>query len=220
MAISLTNGLSDTSRELGETVTKQTTRRIESYNDAIQDFANDSKWPFLVKKDESLTTISGQNNYSLAGITDIRKPGGIKLITIGTTDYSPIDYTDRNDDRYDGGKYFYLDPDDGQFTFMTDITTTGTTITIWYYYIPARITSVTAVETFPIPDRYRKVIAVLAGAYVQWSRYLEAQGNRLYNLYTKLVRNVGLQQSERNSNHPRKLQHFLQHKGFQRTYPH
>lgn len=221
MGYTLTTGLSDLSKELGETTTNSTSRRIGHYNDAVVHFANDRKWPFLVKKNTDDTTDGNSNNeYPLTGITDIRMPGGIKEITLGTstTAYLPINWDRRSDPRYAGGKYFYILPDESAFRFIADVGT-GDTINIWHYYIPARITDSESVSEFPIPDRYRKIVAVLGAAFVQWARYLEAPGNRLFNLYQSLVKDAVGQQSEQSSRKPRSLTSYPQYKGFKRRYP-
>ena len=54
--ISLSNCLTDLSKELGESVTNTSQRRIEHYCDAVQEFSNERKWPFLVKENTSLNT--------------------------------------------------------------------------------------------------------------------------------------------------------------------
>ncbi len=220
MAILLQTGLSDLSRELNETNVNSTTARIGHYNDAATDFSKERKWPFLVKKNESLTTLASTKTYTIpsAVLADWRSPGAIKAIHIGTSEYLPIDWEDRNDSKYDGGKFFYIDPEETQITFMADLGTAGQTITIHYYYIPARQTDVTA-GSFPLPDRYRKEIAVLAAAYVQYSRYLDAQGNLKMNLYNQMMGKAKYQQAETHRKKPRKLQHFLAYRGFRRTYP-
>lgn len=220
MSHTLTVGLTDLSRELGETTVQTGPTRIRAYNDAIIDFANEKKWPFLVKESVALATQVGVKTYSLTGISDMRFPGPVKEIYLGddTTPYTPIEWADRNNADIEDGKHFYLNPDETSLTFKGDITAVKT-IHLWYYYIPARIEDTNSSSLFPIPDRYRKVVATLAAAYVQWSRYLDAQGNRLYNFYEKMVGKVKDQQSERNAKSPMKLPHYLKFRGFRRTYP-
>lgn len=221
MAVLLTTGLSDQSKELGETTTVSTPIRIRTYNDAIIDFANEKKWPFLVKEDASLSTVVGNNDITITSITDMRWPGPIKEIYLGTDTepYLPINWEDRNDSRYENGKFFYIDPAETKVTLMGTVSSVQA-VHIWYYYIPTRIKTIPDPEvlTFPVPDRYRKIVATLGAAYVQWSRYLDAQGNRLYNMYERMVGKASNQQSERNNRNPRKLQHYLQWRGFRRTY--
>ena len=158
--------------------------------------------------------------YALSTITDMRFPGPLYEVYLGseTTPYIPIDWKDRNNDEYQGGKYCYLDPDNANLNFIGTISG-GLTITIWYYYLPTRISDTTSVSTFPIPDAYRKAVATLAAAYIQWSRYLDAQGNRLFNLYEKMLNGAVYQQSERNMGNIRKIQHPLKRFGFRRVYP-
>lgn len=221
MAVSLTSGLSDLSKELGETNTNTGTRRIQHYNDAVVDFANDRKWAFLVKENTELSTVSGDQSYAIpaAVLADWRSPGAIKEITLGDgeTPIKPIDWDQRGDARFDGKNYFYINPEETTIYFKVAIDAVYT-VHIHYYYIPARTTDTTS-GTFPIPDRYRKAVALLAAAYVQWSRYLDQQGNRLFNLYAKMVGGIAQQQSERHNYKPRSLPHYLHYRGFRRTYP-
>lgn len=218
MGYSLTNGLNDLSRELGESTVNTTTPRIRHYNDAVVQLAKDRKWSFLCKENTTLTTTTSQS-YDTSTITDMRRPGGIKEITIGDSSepYLPIDYDQRNDSRVANRKRFYMKPDENTLVFIGDLTA-GQTIHIWHYYIPARIEDIAAVTTFPVPDDKRKLVATLAAAYVQWGRYLEAPGNRLYNLYTKMLDQEITFDSERPSGNPKKLQHYLQRIGFRRSY--
>lgn len=220
MAHTLQTGLSDLSKELGETTVNTGGIRIRAYNDAVIDFANEKKWPFLVKENALLSTQVGVNDYSLSSISDMRFPGPIKEIYLGddTEPFLPIDWDERNNSKYVDGKFFYIDPSDGTLTFKGDITDVKV-IHIWYYYIPSRIEDAGSVGTFPIPDRYRKAVATLAAAYVQWSRYLDAQGNRLFNIYERMVGKITDQQSERNKYQPRKFPHYLQWRGYRRRYP-
>ena len=52
MAHTLSTGLEDTARELGETsaTINKTAVRIRAYNDSVLAFALAKKWPFLIKK--------------------------------------------------------------------------------------------------------------------------------------------------------------------------
>lgn len=222
MSHTLNVGLSDLSKELGETTVNSTDPRIRAYNDAAIDFFNEKKWPFGVKENAALSTSIGDNSYSLSSITDMRFPGPIKEIYLGsdTTPYIPIDWEDRNNADVQDGKFFYLTPDesDNNIHFLGDITAVQV-MHIWYYFIPTRIEDIDSVSTFPIPDRYRKTVATLAAAYVQWSRYLDSQGNRLFNVYERMVGRATNNQAERNRRQPRKLVHFLKNIGFKRTYP-
>ena len=217
----LTTGLSDQSKELGETTVVSTPIRIRTYNDAVVDFANERKWPFLVKENAAKSTIVGVNTIDISDITDMRWPGPIKEILLGseTEAYLPINWEDRNDIRYSSGKYFYISPDEATLTLKGDLMTEILVVHIWYYYIPVRIEDTTSATTFPIPDRYRKAVAILGAAYVQWSRYLDVQGNRLFNIYEKMIGKITDQQSERSDRNPKRLQHYLQFIGFRRTYP-
>lgn len=219
MAITLTQGLSDLSKELNETNVNTAQARISHYNDAVIEFFGERKWPFAIKKDNTLTTSSGDQAYSITHLTDMRGPGGIKEVFITETGkpFTPIDYGDRHNDAYSGKSYFYEDPEQGTITFTNDITTDGDPITIYYYHIPARIESTASLSTFPIPDRYRKAVATLAASFVQRSRYLEGPANSLFNLYERMIGKITLQQSERTSNGPRKFPTFLQWRGFRRT---
>lgn len=218
MAHILTTGLSDQSKELGETTVVSTPIRIRTYNDAIVDFANERKWPFLIKENAALSTVIGSNDITITSITDMRLPGPIKEIMLGseTESYLPINWEDRNNAIYSSGNYFYISPDGATITLKGDLMTAVLTVHIWYYYIPARIEDTTSVLTFPIPDRYRKVVATLGAAYVQWSRYLDVQGNRLFNIYEKMIGKIIDQQSERSDKNPKRLQHYLQYIGFRR----
>lgn len=220
MGISVNTALSDLSRELGESQTVSNAIRLGHYNDAVVEFFNERKWSFALKTNSEISTEVGVQTYDIQEtITDMRDPSAIKEIYLGTAGrpIKPINYEDRFDVGYEGGNYFYQDPETYEITFMGEITSVQA-ITIRYYYIPTRITDLTSTSTFPVPDRYRKTVAILAAAYVQWSRYLEAPGNRLYNLYTKMIGKQNIQQSERVSGNPRKLKHFLAWRGFRRSY--
>ena len=151
--ITLTQGLADLSKELGESTTNTGTRRIQHYNDAIQEFANERKWKFLVKLDETLDTVAAAHEaIDISDIEDLRMPGGIKEITVaGETDpFLPIDFDKRN--QADGRNRFYITPDEQSLKFTKSMTA-GQTISMWYYYIPERIEATDSVETFPIPTR-------------------------------------------------------------------
>jgi len=218
MSVSVTTALSDLSKELGESQIVSNTLRLGHYNDALIEFYNARRWTFALKKNVTLSTVANTQSYSISAITDMREPAAIKEIFLGTTGEAivPIDYERRFDIAYSGGNYFYLDLELSQVTFLGAITSVQT-ITIWYYYIPQRITDLASLSTFPTPDRYRKLVAILAAAYVQWSRYLESPGNRLYNLYNKMLGSVILQQSERSPGNPKRLTHFLAWRGFRRV---
>ena len=198
--ITISNGLSDLSKELGESTTNTSQRRIQSYNDAIQEFANERKWPFLVKPNTALTTGVGTAGTAIpiTSITDIRMPGGIKEITVaGENDtFLPVNYEDRN--QVSGRNRFYITPDEQNLKFTKDMGA-NLAISMWYYYVPARIEETTDVVGFPIPSRYRKAIGTLAAAFVQWSRYLDGQGNRLLNVYGRLLAKIETNQAEHNN---------------------
>jgi hypothetical protein len=222
MSVLVSTGLSDLSKELGETTTNSTARRVGHYGDAVVEFANAHKWPFLVKKSTTLVTIANTKVYAIpAGVlAEMRKPGGIKAIYVGSgvDAFLPIDYDQRGAASLQGKQFFYLDLEETSIGFIKDLGAAGQTITLYYYYIPARITDTADVVGYPIPERYRKIVATLAAAYVQWSRYLESQGNRLFNVYQRMLGEVSGQQAERNTGKPKRLQHPLEYRGFRRTY--
>ena len=217
MSITLIQGLTDLSKELGESITNTTTRRIAHYNDAVQEFANERKWKFLLKENTDLNTGDGASAIDISGITDIRMPGGIKEILIGDSDTPilPVEYKDRNT----VGSYnrFYISPDEQELHFTKEVDTSET-LTILYYYIPARITETTSSDTFPIPSRYRKALGTLGAAFVQWSRYLDGQGNRLLNIYNRLLEKIEANQSEHNDGMTRKIPNPRAWAGYSRTY--
>lgn len=216
MSVTLNIGLSDLSTELGENTVKTDQSRITHYNNAVIEFFSERKWPFAIKKDSTtLITLTGISTYSILAITDMRKPGGIKFIEIGSSTFKPIDYEDRNNAEYDRGNWFYMDPEDENITFKGSLTA-GLPIIFHYWFIPARLSTLT--DSFPLPDRYRKAVAYLASAYTQWSRYLSAQGTEKYNLYVRAIKKTTLQQSERHTNKPRNIKHFLAYRGFRRIY--
>lgn len=224
MAVLLNTGLSDLSKELGETTVNQTTNRIKHYNDAVIDFFKRKKWNFALKRYTGLTTTNGTQRYSLAGITNMRDPGGIKEIFIGTDSssnlpWTPVNYEDRFAAGYVGQKYFYIDEETNEVVFLGDITTTGDTITIRYWHIPARIEDINDATGFPLPDRFRKEVALAAAAFVQWARYLGSEGNAKWTLYERMVSNAEEQQNERNRGNIRRLANPLAFLGFRRTYP-
>lgn len=217
--ITLSEGLQDTSKELGESTTNTSIRRIQAFNDAVQEFANERKWKFLVKKNVSLTTGDGNSEIDITGITDMRMPGGIKEITVaGETDpFKPVNYEDRltvaNRNR------FYITPDEQAIKFTKEMNASQV-ITMWYYYIPERIEDTASVSTFPIPSRYRKAIGTLSAAFVQWSRYLDTQGNRLLNVYNRLLTKIEQNQSEHNEGTPQRIQNPMAWRGQIRRYNH
>lgn len=219
MGYTLSTGLSDLSRELNESSVVSDTKRIGHYNDAVTWFCNEKKWQFLLKLNNSKTT-SG-NSIDISDITDMRQPGGINELYIDSPSndpWIPIEWERRNQSRYTGGRFIYLSPDE-QTLYFKSTPDAGKTVYLWYFHVPARITDTASVATYPIPDRYRKVVATLGAAFVQWSRYLDAKGNTLWNLYNTMVGNVEYQQGERHKNMPKQLPHFLQHKQFKRSYP-
>lgn len=202
--ITLADGLSDLSKELGESTTNTSLRRIQAYNDAIQEFANERKFSFLVKPNVALNTGTGIVPITITSITDMRMPGGVKEITVSGVEgvFLPIAYEDRAD--WSGRQRFYITPDEASLVFLCEVPASAV-ISMWYWYIPARIDSTTSVDSFPIPTRYRKVIGTLAAAFVQWSRYLDGQGNRLLNVYNRLLDKVELNQSEHHSGTPKRI---------------
>lgn len=224
MSHTLITGLGDLSAELGETSTNKTSARIKHYNDAVVDFANEKKWSFLVAKDTSLTTENGTKSYNIpiSVKNKWRAPGAVKEITIGasTVPILPISWDERNDAKYSGNNHFYVDPEENQITFTKDITSQGEVITIYFWYIPDRLADPNDLTSvFPIPDRYRKVISTLAAAYVQWSRYLDGQGNRLFNLYNRMIGKAGLQQAELHRGQIKRFPNLLAWRGYKRIYP-
>lgn len=201
--ITLTQGLTDLSKELGESTTNTSARRIQHYNDAIQEFANERKWKFLVKFNDDLTTGVGTAGTAIdiTGITDMRMPGGIKEITVAGEDdpFLPVNYDKRN--QVTGRNRFYITPDEQTLKFTKDLAASQV-ISMWYYYIPERIEDTASVSSFPIPARYRKALGTLGACFVQWSRYLDGQGNRLLNVYNRLVEKIEANQSETNDGVP------------------
>ncbi len=224
MGITLIQGLGDISKELGESTTNQSNNRIMHFADAVQWFFSERKWPFAMKKDTSLSTLAATTQYTVpAAVKAIwREPGGIKEITVGTSldAFLPIDWEQRGDSRFDGKNYFYLDPEETKIYFKKELGAAGQAITIYFWHIPARLSDVNdGTTTIPIPDRYRKALATLGAAFVQWSRYLETAGNRLFNLYQKMTASAAVQQTERHRGKPMSFPHYLMWKGFKRKYP-
>lgn len=220
MPVSLINGLADLSKELGETSANQTPNRVKHYNDAVQEFFNERRWPFSTKIDSSLITTAGEQRYDLSGITDMRKPGGIKEVTIGeeasdNLPYLPVPFSSRYMPQYRGRKFFYIDDESNEIVFLGTISETGLYVNIRYYFVPARAEVVSS-GSFPFPDQFRKTVATLAAANVQWGRYLDSQGNRLYNMYQRLLNKVDFQQAERSAGNPRRIGHPLGWLGFRR----
>lgn len=215
--ITLSQGLADLSKELGESTTNTSSRRIQHYNDAIQEFANERKWPFLVKENTSLDTGDGNSEIDISGIDDIRMPGGIKEITITGYDdpFLPVPYEDRNVTT--GKNRFYITPDEQNIKFTKELDANAG-ITLWYFYIPERIEDIADVVGFPIGSRYRKAIGTLAAAFVQWSRYLDGQGNRLLNVYQRLLAKIEMNQSESNNGTPKRIPNPMAWRGPMRNY--
>lgn len=217
MSVLLSIGLADLSRELGESQPRTDTARIGHYGDAVVEFFNERKWPFAIKHDLSLTTSNSAKSYSITSITDMRQPGGIKLLTINDVDYLPILYEQRNDPRYTTKPFFYLNEEETALYF-TVIPEDGHVIDICYWHIPARTENLSTGE-YPVPARYRKAVAYLAAAFVQWSRYLTTPGDAKYNMYLRSIGKITRQQSERHQGNPRNIGHFLNRIGFRRVYP-
>lgn len=217
MSVSLINGLEDLSRELGEVSVGTSSLRIGSYNDAVQEFFNERKWSFAIKKDTSLTTQAGVQSYNVP--IDLRRPGGIKRILVGNAECLPIEWEDRNTMSGSNRNLFYLEPENNQFTFLREISSSGEPITIYYYAVPTRITDVGLGVFELLPDNLRKVVAYLAAAYVLWGRKMNADGNNKLLLYQRGVQNATLQQSERTTNLPKTFGNYLGRSGFRRVYP-
>lgn len=216
--ITLVQGLTDLSKELGEATTNTSARRIQHYNDAVQEFANERKWPFLVKQNSALTTGSGTGPVSIVSIEDMRMPGGIKELTIAdeSEPFLPISYEDRliQADR----NRFYITPDEQNIKFTKEVEP-NKAINLWYWYIPERIEAIESDDEFPIPARYRKILGVLAGAFVQYSRYLDNQGGRMINYYQRLLAKAETNQAETNSGTPKRLENPMSWRGQFRKYP-
>lgn len=224
MSHTIGTGLADLSRELNESTTVTDSKRVGHYNDAVAWFASEKKFPFLRKLNSSFNTndIASDGGLDISTITDMREPGGIYELYIdgqSNDPYIPIEFDVRNQSRYTNKKFIYLNPT-GDTIYFKATPDSNKTIYLWYYFIPARITDTNDTSsTFPIPDRYRKVVATLAAAFVQWSRYLDAKGNLLFNVYQQMVGQVEQQQGERHKGMPKSLQHTLQYKRFKRSYP-
>lgn len=217
MSVTLINGLADLSRELGETTTKSTADRVAAYNDAVQEFFNEKKWPFARKKDSTLTTLADTLIYSIP-MTDWREPGGIYKVVINGTTYTPIEKEDKEKAEYTSGNYFYLNELNTTITFMTQ-PTAGYTIDIYYYAVPVRQTDTVSGSFALLSDRYRKAVACLAAAFVYWNRHMNTDANNKFELYKLLSGNAGFNQSERTTNLPRSFGHYLKYRGYRRTYP-
>jgi hypothetical protein len=215
--ISLSQGLQDISKELGESTTNTSTRRIQAYNDAVVDLSNGRKYSFLVKKDVTLDTGDGLSEIDISTLTDLRMPGGFKEITVDGEDdpFKPVDYENRLVNS--GKNLFYVLPDEQSIKFTKELEA-NKTLTIWHWYIPERIEDTTSIDQFPIPARYRKALGTLGACYVQWSRYLEKQGNRLYNIYQRLLETIDNNQAERSEGTPRRLPSYPQWRGQFRRY--
>lgn len=214
--ITLTQGLADLSKELGESVTNTDQRRIQHYNDAIQEFGNEKKWPFLVKKNIALNTGTGKQPIDITSMEDMRMPGGIKEISIaGSKPILPVFFEDRFE--YRNKNHFYITPDEQSIEFTKEVSPNQSML-IWHWYVPSRITSTQDEGSFPIPQRYRKAIGTLAAAFVQYSRYLDNQGSRLLNVYGRLLDKVEQNQSEKNAGTPRRIPNTMTFRGPMRQY--
>lgn len=216
--ITLVQGLADLSKELGEATTNTSARRIQHYNDAIQEFANERKWPFLVKENTALVTAANNGYVDITDIEDIRMPGGIQEITIAGEDepFLPIEYKDRQ--QVAERNRFYITPDEQNIKFTKDLAA-GLAIDLWYWYIPERIEETASDDAFPVPQRYRKAIGTLAGAFVQYSRYLDNQGGRMINFYQRLLAKAENNQAESNSGTPKRIPNPMAWRGQFRKYP-
>ena len=110
-----------------------------------------------------------------------------------------------------------MTPDEQSLKFVKDLAPNAT-IDMWHWYIPERIEDMASSDQFPIPFRYRKAIGTLAAAFVQWSRYLDNQGNRLLNVYNRLLEKIENNQSERNSGVPKTIPNPMAWRGPIRRY--
>lgn len=213
MSVTLQQGLKDLSYELGETSVNTTEPRVAKYGEAIVQFFNEHKWKFATKENASITTTTSKT-YDISDITDMRDPGGIKSIEINGAEYLPIPFEKRFDSRYNSKNFFYHDIDLQTITFTSEMTA-GYPIKIRYWFIPERTTDVT-LGTYPLPDRYRKAVSLLASAYVQQARYLDAQASSKFVLYEREIKKLIGQQSERHTGMNRSFGNFLNHIGFRR----
>lgn len=215
--ITLSQGLADLSKELGESTTNTSTRRIQHYNDAVQEFANERKLTFLVKQNTSLDTGDGNSAIDITGITDMRMPGGIKEITVTGYDdpFLPVPYEDRTVESTKNR--FYITPDEQSLKFTKELNASAA-LSMWYWYIPDRIEDTASEDTFPIPSRYRKALGTLGAAFVQYSRYLDGPGSRLINFYNALIEKIELNQSEKHYGTPRQIKNPMSWRGPLRQY--
>lgn len=218
----LQTGLGDLSRELNENSTNTGTKRIGNYNDAVIEFFNEKRWPFAVKTNTALTTTQGLQTYDISAITDMRWPGPIKEIFFGddtaaNSGFKPVDYENRHDGDVANGSFFYVDESTGELTFLKEVAEGGKTISIRYWFTPARVETLEGIIL--VPERYRTAVALLAASKAQGSRYLSGEAARLYNLYIRQLNSIQYQQSERSRNGNRRFPHPLRRAGFRRTYP-
>ena len=216
MSYTLQQGLEDLSTILNESTTQTSTARKNHYNEAVQEFCNERKWPFTIKKHTD-TTVADQADYDLP--SDIREPGGLIEVLIGNQEYKPIPFNDRLDSKYSSGYYYcvYPENDNRKIKFIPTPSSSGDTITIRYFSVPSRVTDLNG--TLDIPDRYRRPIALLAAEFVSRAKRQHATANNFRVLYDRAIEKITVQQAERHKKLPRTFGHYLKYIGFKRTYP-
>jgi len=131
-------------------------------NMGIKQWANRADWPSLVEQDSTTTTTADTQEYSLP--TDFKKMISVRISdsTGGTepdaTEYSFIEYKDKNISSQ--GMWYYLNPDDATIGLVPTPPTTGLTVYLKYYEVPADLTIVT--EEPPMPETYHELVIFFA----------------------------------------------------------
>lgn len=201
MSYTLQSGLDDLSAVLNENTTVTTTARKTHYNEALQEFCRYKKWPFLIKDSTDLTE-ADVANYPLP--SDIREPGGMIEVTIGSTEYLPAKFNDRLS-LDENGYYYYLNIayDDRDINFVPTPDSAGDTITMRHYFVPTRLTTLT--DSFPLPDFVRRPIAVLAAEFVSRAKRQHATANNFRELYNQARDEVVVMQAEQPTKLPRRF---------------
>lgn len=219
MSYTLQTGLDDLSAVLNENTTVTSNSRKTHYNEAVQEFCRKRKWQFLIKS-SSDTTEQDVADYDLP--SDIREPGGLIEVLVGSQEYRPIEWNQRLESKYTqdwtSGYWYALYPeyDNRQIKFIPTPDADGDTITMRHFFTPTRLTTLT--DNFYLPDYVRRPIALLGAEYVSRAKRQHATANNFRALYDNAVEEIVRMQSERPTKLQRVFGHYLKHINYKRKY--
>ena len=131
-------------------------------NLGIKQWASRTDWPSLVEVDSSTTTTASTAEYSLP--TDFKKMLSVRVsdaaggTEVNSTEFSYVPYKLKN--MSTAGNWYYLNPDDAKVGLIPTPATSGLTIYMKYYEIPADLT-LTSDEP-PFPESYHELCVFFA----------------------------------------------------------